>query len=84
MDRRNAKKLYTFLNLQLPQLNLALPIGISFFTFQEMSYVIDLRGFSGDLMGYIEESAPDVVMVVYNPGAYEPKNFGMFDFLNAS
>jgi len=46
--------------------------------------VIDLRGFSGDLMGYIEESAPDVVMVVYNPGAYEPKNFGMFDFLNAS
>ena len=37
-----AKNLYTFLNLQLPQLNLALPIGISFFTFQAMSYVIDL------------------------------------------
>lgn len=36
------KNLDTFLNIHLAQRNLPLPIGISFFTFQAMSYVIDL------------------------------------------
>ena len=36
------KNLDTFLGIQLPQRYLPLPIGISFFTFQAMSYVIDL------------------------------------------
>ena len=30
------------LNLNIPQTNIALPIGISFFTFQALSYVIDV------------------------------------------
>ena len=36
------KNLDTFLDIHLAQRNLPLPIGISFFTFQAMSYVIDL------------------------------------------
>lgn len=34
--------LNTFLGVQLPIMNLALPIGISFYTFQTMSYSIDV------------------------------------------
>lgn len=43
--------------------------------------VLDLRSFSGNLMEYIEECSPDMVLVVYNPGAYENNNLVMFDFL---
>lgn len=37
-----ANNLNAFLGVYLPQRNLPLPIGISFFTFQAMSYVIDI------------------------------------------
>lgn len=43
--------------------------------------VIDLRMFDQDLMAYVEKSDPDLVLVVYNPGAYENNNLNMFDFL---
>ncbi|MDC0856862.1 MBOAT family protein [Candidatus Nitrosopelagicus sp.] len=33
---------YVDLNSEIPLLNLALPIGISFYTFQSMSYIIDI------------------------------------------
>ena len=33
---------YIDLNSEIPLLNLALPIGISFYTFQSMSYIIDI------------------------------------------
>tara|TARA_Y100001936_G_scaffold227826_1_gene248483 strand:- start:4596 stop:5921 length:1326 start_codon:yes stop_codon:yes gene_type:complete len=33
---------YVDLNSEMPLLNLALPIGISFYTFQSMSYIIDI------------------------------------------
>lgn len=44
--------------------------------------VLDLRTFEGNLMDYIERSCPDMVLVVYNPGAYENNNLIMFDFLD--
>ncbi len=43
--------------------------------------VLDLRYYHEDLMDYVEKLAPDMVLVVYNPGAYEEKNSNMFDFL---
>jgi len=43
--------------------------------------VIDLRSFDENLIQYMEETRPDMVLVVYNPGAYEQKNSNMFDFL---
>ena len=36
---------------------------------------------SQDVMDYVEQCDPDLVMVVYNPGVFEPHNFGMFDFV---
>lgn len=44
--------------------------------------VLDLRGFTGDLIDYIEKACPDMVLVIYNPGAFEPHNQIMFDFMN--
>jgi hypothetical protein len=32
-------------------------------------------------MEYVKELSPDMVLIVYNPGAYESKNSEMFDFL---
>lgn len=43
--------------------------------------VIDLRGDISDLMSDIEKYQPDLVMVMYNPGAYKNTNWDMFDFL---
>lgn len=45
---------------------------------------LDLRSFTGNLMDYIDECSPDIVLVVYNPGAYENNNLVMFDFLEFS
>lgn len=42
--------------------------------------VIDLRAFRQDLMAYLEKSDPDLVLFVYNPGAYEINNTNMFEF----
>ena len=44
------------------------------------THVIDLRYFEGDLLEYVEQYSPDMVLVVYNPGAYESSNANMFDF----
>ncbi len=41
--------LNSFFGLQLPQTHIALPIGISFFTFQIMSYVFDVYRQQGDV-----------------------------------
>lgn len=43
--------------------------------------LIDLRSFSEDLLVYMEKYQPDVVVVLYNPGAYADENWGMFDFI---
>ena len=43
--------------------------------------LLDLRLYEGDLMAYIEDYEPDLVLAVYNPGAYEENNWEMFDFL---
>ena len=43
--------------------------------------VLDLRYFDNNLMEYVKELSPDMVLIVYNPGAYESKNSEMFDFL---
>ena len=43
--------------------------------------VLDLRYYHEDLMAYVEKLSPDMVLVVYNPGAYEEKNSNMSDFL---
>ena len=45
------------------------------------THVIDLRAFSEDLMSYIQDYQPDLVMVMYNQGAYEQSNSDMFHFL---
>jgi LmbE family N-acetylglucosaminyl deacetylase len=46
---------------------------------------IDLRHFTGSLKAYIEESQPDIVMIMYNPHAVGgdvdySTNTDMFDF----
>ena len=43
--------------------------------------LLDLRLYEGDLMACIEEYQPDLVLAVYNPGAYEDNNWEMFDYL---
>lgn len=48
--------------------------------YDEVDY-IDLRLFRDDLISYIESREPDLVMVIYNPGAYESNNREMFDFI---
>lgn len=40
---------------------------------------IDLRIFNGSLETYIEETRPDIVLVVYSPNSYNP-DAGLFDF----
>ena len=42
---------------------------------------LDLRLWSGDLLAYIRETKPDMVLILYNPGALEDNNTVMFDFL---
>lgn len=44
--------------------------------------VLDLRGFKGDVLAYVRAFAPDMVVVIYNPGAYTDTNLNMFEFLN--
>ena len=42
---------------------------------------LDLRVFEGDVMDFVRQERPDLVMVMYNPGALEDNNWGMFAFL---
>ena len=42
--------------------------------------VIDLRYFQEDLLGYIREYRPDMVLTMYNPGALDGGNDVMFSF----
>ena len=42
---------------------------------------LDLRLYDGDVMDYIHGYQPDLVIVLYNPGALEDNNWMMFDFL---
>ncbi len=42
---------------------------------------LDLRLWEGDLLGFIEQTRPDAVLVLYNPGALEDNNVSMFRFL---
>lgn len=42
--------------------------------------LVDLRLFEGDFMGFIREYQPDMVLSVYNPGAFEEHNRIMFDY----
>lgn len=44
-------------------------------------HAVDLRSFDGNLMEYVQTFDPDMVLVVYNPGAYEDNNLAMFEFL---
>ena len=48
----------------------------------EQTHVLDMRMFEGNLMDYIDDYDPDVVLIIYNPGAYSDNNKDMFDFLN--
>lgn len=48
----------------------------------EEVHVVDLRLLQGDLMAHIQSYQPDLVMVLYNPGAYENNNLNMFEFLS--
>lgn len=43
------QNLNTLFNAEIPQTNIALPIGISFFTFQAMSYVFDVYRSNGEV-----------------------------------
>jgi len=49
-------------------------------SYEELCF-IDLRVFSEDLLEFVEEYDPDLVMVLYNPGAYENNNLAMFEFI---
>ncbi len=55
---------------------------IPFFSlgYERVDY-LDLRLWDGDLLSYIDETAPDMVLVLYNPGALEDNNTVMFEFL---
>ena len=56
-------------------------VVIPFFSlgYERVDY-LDLRLWDGDLLSYIEETAPDMVLVLYNPGALEDNNTVMFEF----
>lgn len=43
--------------------------------------LIDLRLFEGNLMDYIAQYQPDMVLTIYNPGAFELHNMSMFQFI---
>lgn len=47
--------------------------------YEQVEY-LDLRLWDGDLLRYVEETEPDLVLVLYNPGALEDNNTMMFDF----
>lgn len=57
-------------------------VVIPFFSlgYEQVDY-LDLRLWGGDLMDYIDETEPDAVLILYNPGALEDNNTVMFDFL---
>ncbi len=42
---------------------------------------LDLRTFEEDVLDFIREEQPDLVIVLYNPGALEDNNWNMFQFL---
>jgi len=42
---------------------------------------LDLRLFDSSPLDFIAEEQPDLVMVLYNPGALEDNNWEMFDFI---
>lgn len=43
--------------------------------------LLDLRQFSQNLLDYITEYQPDMVLVMYNPGALELHNLNMYQFI---
>lgn len=45
--------------------------------------LIDLRLFGGSLLDYIAQYQPDMVLTIYNPGAFEAHNLAMFDFIRS-
>ena len=57
-------------------------VVIPFFSlgYERVDY-LDLRLWDGDLLSYIDETEPDMVLVLYNPGALEDNNTVMFEFL---
>ena len=57
-------------------------VVIPFFSlgYERVDY-LDLRLWDGDLLAYIDETEPDMVLVLYNPGALEDNNTVMFEFL---
>ena len=57
-------------------------VVIPFFSlgYERVDY-LDLRLWDGDLLAYIDETQPDMVLVLYNPGALEDNNTVMFEFL---
>ena len=48
--------------------------------YEQVDY-LDLRLWGGDLLGYMDETRPDAVLILYNPGALEDNNTVMFEFL---
>lgn len=57
-------------------------VVIPFFSlgYEQVDY-LDLRLWGGDLPDYIDETKPDGVLILYNPGALEDNNTVMFEFL---
>ena len=60
----------SFSNVLIPFLSLS---------YDEICF-LDLRYFDGDLMTFIMEYQPDMVLITYNPGAFETHNESMFEF----
>ena len=58
-------------------------VVIPFFSlgYERVDY-LDLRLWGEGLLDYIDETRPDAVLVLYNPGALEDNNTIMFDFLS--
>lgn len=42
--------------------------------------LVDLRQFEGDFLGFIREYQPDMLLTIYNPGAFEEHNRSMFHY----
>ena len=57
-------------------------VVIPFFSlgYEQVDY-LDLRQWAGDLLDYMDETQPDAVLILYNPGALEDNNTVMFEFL---
>lgn len=62
----------SFSNVLIPYLSLG---------YEELD-VIDLRYFTGNLLEHVQNTHPDLVLVIYNPGAYENHNAEMFQFIS--